>query len=672
LRAYNEFEGRNTAGLDFAFDCSNTREDGLETVVRHSFGIGDLDDSVEFDSDVKCDRCTAPSTPLSTGADSSSTQTKLQTIKTRRQLAMPLRKLSLQQLDTTQGSNQVANDQAVGSDDWTMSNTVAFTQNAVSFGPDGCVSLYRSNEGTCIMKTHCTEEVNLRDYDFKFSCLDSAGGVVVHDFGKNSLSPEETFDSLLPCDKCLPPTSLVASSDEVPPAVQAPLTVQEETALEEAASPAAAPAASPAAAPSVPVAVEPATPMNTSDQLNLTSTPVFYGPNSCVSTYRSKSGSCVMKTQCESKDIEGYMFGLICMGKRGDGSVRHLFGKASFKPQETFDTLLLCDQCLGLPDSDNNTVDQDILDEVKHLKATVGLLAEDVKELQTAVYQPQPVAALRHRRITKAQHREVKSEAALEADDNSVAEQEVSKLAEGEDDRLADSIKDDDRKQAGMKGAIHAAAIAAAETARATQRHHRHSQQALVNKRRHSYKHAAVDDVANAADGDMDEGDGDVDKGADSPKYADDDQGEVDAAAGGSEDTAAEDAEAEGGVVNAGAVANDADASEQMSDEDDETTATVTVGEAVGAEENIDEDSTEDQDSENVPRRHQLRGGGRERREYVHHRDGRAIRTMGRQSESDDDEGAPLADDARDLADDGGGAATFADDADDGDRSSDQ
>merc|ERR1719247_1987743 len=74
-----------------------------------------------------------------------------------------------------------------------------------------------------------------------------------------------------------------------------------------------------------------------------------YGPNGCVSTWKSAEGHCIMGTDCKGDDISKYEFGLVCVDKTG-APVRHLFGKDSFDEQETFDTLIKCDKCLGLED----------------------------------------------------------------------------------------------------------------------------------------------------------------------------------------------------------------------------------------------------------------------------------------------------------------------------------
>jgi hypothetical protein len=98
---------------------------------------------------------------------------------------------------------------------------------------------------------------------------------------------------------------------------------------------------------------------------------VSYGPRDCVSTYRSQEGHCIMKTNCRLADIRDYNFGLVCVDT-DQVPVRHLFGKDSFDPQETFDTLIKCEQCLGLEDLPDNIV----------LNGQVVALAEEISGLR--------------------------------------------------------------------------------------------------------------------------------------------------------------------------------------------------------------------------------------------------------------------------------------------------
>merc|ERR1719456_1922564 len=111
---------------------------------------------------------------------------------------------------------------------------------------------------------------------------------------------------------------------------------------------------------------------------------VRYGPNDCISTYESKSGTCIMETNCDAKNITDYEFGLICIEKDGT-PVRHIFGKNSFDPTETFDTLIQCNQCLGIDDFQTDVAlaedVEGLATEVKEMKDSIGALKKDVAEL---------------------------------------------------------------------------------------------------------------------------------------------------------------------------------------------------------------------------------------------------------------------------------------------------
>merc|ERR1719375_714447 len=42
-----------------------------------------------------------------------------------------------------------------------------------------------------------------------------------------------------------------------------------------------------------------------------------YGPQKCVSTWRSEEGHCIVQTACKDVDISAYEFGLICVDSKG-------------------------------------------------------------------------------------------------------------------------------------------------------------------------------------------------------------------------------------------------------------------------------------------------------------------------------------------------------------------
>jgi len=123
---------------------------------------------------------------------------------------------------------------------------------------------------------------------------------------------------------------------------------------------------------------------------------VKYGPDSCVSTYRSPAGHCVVATKCAEADISDYEFGLVCVDKVGR-PVRHLFGKGSFDPEEVFDTVIPCDQCLGLEDiPDSLMLNNEVIGlskEIKELKGMMGNISGSVARLNSEVFAPAPAAA---------------------------------------------------------------------------------------------------------------------------------------------------------------------------------------------------------------------------------------------------------------------------------------
>lgn len=101
---------------------------------------------------------------------------------------------------------------------------------------------------------------------------------------------------------------------------------------------------------------------------------VKFGPNGCVSVYKSEEGHCIMSTECTGSDTSNYEYGLVCVDKMGS-PVKHLFGKDSFDPVESFDTLIKCNMCLGL---------EDVPDQVA-LAGEVATLAKSLAGIKTAI-----------------------------------------------------------------------------------------------------------------------------------------------------------------------------------------------------------------------------------------------------------------------------------------------
>merc|ERR1719258_386411 len=106
----------------------------------------------------------------------------------------------------------------------------------------------------------------------------------------------------------------------------------------------------------------------------------FYGPGSCVASYRSPTGTCIVETRCTGKEekLKEYNVGLTCVEAEGS-TTRHLFGVNSFDPEETFDTLIPCKLCLGL---DGEAI---VAQNLTALAKSVSSLAEGIEEVKKEV-----------------------------------------------------------------------------------------------------------------------------------------------------------------------------------------------------------------------------------------------------------------------------------------------
>lgn len=258
-------------------------------------------------------------------------------------------------------------------------------------GPAGCVSLYRSGTGSCVISTSCKGK-DLSKFEFAFNCQPAEGGNVVrHSYGVGRFGMEELFDTKVQCARCLSPASPSSEQTQaVPPLSQMRL-----------AGPFALPreilsAAQQSAEVKVHEKLQRAADRTQADQTSETwswfrgssgqaaASAVSYGPRGCVSTFKSKVGTCIVKTKCSSADLEGYDVGLVCVDKVGV-PVRHSFGTASFEAEETFDTLISCDRCLGLGDLPKAVALEGrvmaLSEEVGSLKAAMSDLKESVTQL---------------------------------------------------------------------------------------------------------------------------------------------------------------------------------------------------------------------------------------------------------------------------------------------------
>merc|ERR1719316_1288670 len=255
----------------------------------------------------------------------------------------------------------------------------------VTFGPDDCVSLSRSTGGTCVLATNC-EGKDTSAVEFSFICSDATGMEVKHTFGTGGFLDKETYDTEVECERCLKDPARKADVEQTRKAESS----EPAAASEKAAAPEKAAASTEAedtesvvstadsralltkfakSKPEEPAGVPPATSS-------------FYGPGGCVAVY-SKDGSCWMQTRCQGQNISDYDFGMNCADS--DGQItKHMFGKNSFDAEETFNTLVTCEQCLALDQEPAKGV-TDLAITVLSLEKELDGIKSDVKEIHEAM-----------------------------------------------------------------------------------------------------------------------------------------------------------------------------------------------------------------------------------------------------------------------------------------------
>merc|ERR1719217_1792253 len=262
--------------------------------------------------------------------------------------------------------------------------TACSASQKVTFGPDDCVSLSRSAGGTCVLATNC-EGKDTSAVEFSFLCADATGMEVKHTFGTGGFLDKETYDTEVECERCLKDGSKAESKaeaseePEAPAKAAAPAEAKSETDAkvddsEHVVSTAESRALLTKFAkskPEEPAGVPPATAS-------------FYGPGGCVAVYKDgKAGSCWMQTRCQGQNISDYDFGMNCAD--ADGQItKHMFGKNSFDPEETFNTLVSCEQCLALDQEPAKGV-SDLAITVLSLEKELDAIKTDVKGIRDAM-----------------------------------------------------------------------------------------------------------------------------------------------------------------------------------------------------------------------------------------------------------------------------------------------
>jgi len=72
----------------------------------------------------------------------------------------------------------------------------------VKYGPKDCIETYKNKNSECVIQTRCAAE-DVSSYNFGMICVGEDGTPVNHVFGKGSFDPEEKFNTLIKCKKCM-------------------------------------------------------------------------------------------------------------------------------------------------------------------------------------------------------------------------------------------------------------------------------------------------------------------------------------------------------------------------------------------------------------------------------------------------------------------------------------
>lgn len=287
-----------------------------------------------------------------------------------------------------------------------------------TYGPNSCVSINRSQQGTCVIATNCEDGVNLDKLEFAFDCQTKTQ-IQKHSFGVGGFDSVEEFDTGIKCAQCMVPQNHKVHKVTKKSTVHmfAKRSAANEDALVDK-----------------------------------------YGPGNCVETFRSTTGTCMVKTQCKDQDINNYDFGLLCVQNTTSGeNVRHLFGKNSFDPEEEFDTLIKCEKCLGLKAEatqtaatvvDANVKSEDLVkkvntlvDEVGAMQAGLETIKDDVKVLNEKV--PKLYTTEAKKEGDAKEEGESKEGEAKEGE----TKDEEKKEGEGKEEEKKEEKKDEDAKE---------------------------------------------------------------------------------------------------------------------------------------------------------------------------------------------------------------------------------
>lgn len=292
-------------------------------------------------------------------------------------------------------------DMQQASGDASTGGPAAGSASATSFGPNGCVGLSKSSLGTCVIKVACGKQ-DVSKVDFSFVCLGKSAATKQHSYGVGGFDADEVFDSGVPCDSCttvayaqlsggkLVHNEVLESSEEGAPADAAAALAKAPSPSDERALNSGEPDAHDddlqglAKAPSpgkrqFKGVVEDLLPNSTVKKEG--DDAAFFGPSACISTYLSKTNTCIIQTRCRGVDLSNFAVGVTCLDKTGDYT-RYLFGKNGFEAEEIFDTTLPCQACIGVGDQPSyqlsGLVPKTMVEDLSSLKSELSALRKEV------------------------------------------------------------------------------------------------------------------------------------------------------------------------------------------------------------------------------------------------------------------------------------------------------
>eukprot|EP00933_Yihiella_yeosuensis_P056084 TRINITY_DN5507_c0_g1_i1.p1 TRINITY_DN5507_c0_g1~~TRINITY_DN5507_c0_g1_i1.p1 ORF type:complete len:751 (-),score=269.19 TRINITY_DN5507_c0_g1_i1:146-2398(-) len=304
-------KGVDLSKFEFAFTCQNYDRVHGTSVIRHSYGFGGFAEQEEFDTEVKCGRCGAP-TPLphKDTLKASGTQTLL-----------------------------------TGTKDAAKAKAGQYPMMGYGQQPNPNMM------------------TPMQQYPMNPNAVNPIAGQ-----GFNTMAAAPAAPTLQPMRKVLGAPGPVAAPAGTPPLRDVIPAGPPATAEQMVAQ-------SPSSAPSAAIAAN-------GDE--------NYGPGGCVSTRRSKAGTCVIETNCGSQEaaLSKMDVGVICVDQAG-APVRHNFGAGAFATVESFDTLIACHKCLGTDDIPEEVAMNGrvlaLSSQVKQLDTVLTEIASDVKLLNEVV-----------------------------------------------------------------------------------------------------------------------------------------------------------------------------------------------------------------------------------------------------------------------------------------------